>query len=87
MPSTERTQERNAARRRVVRITQATAVAAVLTTGAVAGLAAETPTTTAIPPVATVAATPSSSVDQTLAPSSVAPTTSSDDPVATSGGS
>jgi hypothetical protein len=71
--------ERNAARRRVVRITQATAVAAALTTGGVAVIAA---TTTAHPAI--VAA--HSSV-ATLFAASSAPTPSTEAPVATSGGS
>ncbi|HEY1480851.1 MAG TPA: hypothetical protein VGF46_12510 [Gaiellales bacterium] len=86
--SSDRKAERNAARRRIVRITQATAGAAVLTTGVVAVLAATAPaheTTTAGAKAAVVSAT----VDQavTLAQAETAPETSSDAPVATAGGS
>jgi hypothetical protein len=89
---------RNAARRRIVRITRATAAAAALTTGVVTVLAATgaQPAATASSPsadtLATVTATATADAtdngfSQTLSPSTDAPTTSEEAPVASSGGS
>jgi hypothetical protein len=84
MPSTPRAQ-RDAARRRIGRITRTTAVAAALTTGTVAGLAATTPQATST--TSTVASATDTTTEATLAPSTDAPTVTNDPPLAASGGS
>jgi hypothetical protein len=86
--TSDRQAERNAARRRIARITQATAGAAALGTCVVAGLAATTPThATTSSAAQTAVASETTDPAIALTPAESSPEVTDDAPVATSGGS